>query len=150
MDILCVEDDHIIAKPIIDELSAAFPEAEIKWIGTESEFYNSFEQIAENLPVIVTMDVMKLWAIPSANMPFPPAEVKRGGIHRAGIRCAIRLNNDERTRNIPIVLYTVLDEKDLEESLMKLNNCYYVSKEKPLSHLVEKVRELVGNKLAKL
>lgn len=143
MKILCVEDDHIVAKPLIDELAKEFPEAQIDWIGTESEFYNKFEQIAADQPSIVVMDVMKLWATVGRDMQPPPEEIRKEGIYRAGIRCALRLNSDERTKDIPIILHTVLNQADLEEDMRKLRNTYYLSKEKGHTLLIKKIRELL-------
>jgi len=143
MKILCVEDDHLVAKPILDELQAAFPDAEVKWIGTESEFRTHFESVAANPPDIVIMDVMKLWDVPSRNPAPLPDDVRRGGVSRAGIRCAKMLNNDERTKDVPIILYTVLDEAWLRKEIRELRNCYHVPKEGDINPLLEKIRQVI-------
>lgn len=144
MKILCVEDDHIVAKPLIDELAKEFPEAQITWIGTESEFFDRFEQIATDRPSIIIMDVMKLWAVPGRNVQPPPDNIRKEGIRRAGIRCALKLNSDERTKEIPILLHTVLNQTDLEEDMRKLRNAHYLSKELGILPLIKKIRELLS------
>ncbi|HMV85317.1 MAG TPA: hypothetical protein PLD20_15610 [Blastocatellia bacterium] len=146
MKILCVDDDHIVAKPIIDALAKEFPGTQINWVGTESEFYSKFEQIATDHPSIVIMDVMKLWARASPNLQPPPEEIKKEGIYRAGIRCALRLNSDERTKDIPIILHTVLNQTDIEGDMTKLKNTHYLSKEGEggTFSLIKKIRELLS------
>lgn len=115
MRIVIVEDDHIEAC----ELKEFFEKkvgAKVVLIATESEFVDRLDQIAAMQPSIVIMDVMLRWADPTPDLDERaiPADVVEEGFYTAGIRCMKRLQSRAETRKIPVILYSALDQSDLE------------------------------------
>ncbi len=70
----------------------------------------------------VLINTMIRWADPDPNMEKPPQEILEVGFYRASFRCSKMLNEDERTRNIPVILYTILDIEDIEEIEDEIKN----------------------------
>ena len=112
--ILSVEDDALQSEWIRQTIATRFPDARLNQISTEYEFESKFEEIASKPPKLILLDVMLRWTDPAPNMPPRPEEVKQGGIGQAGIRCERRLKADPRTKNIPVILYTVLQTGSLQ------------------------------------
>jgi CheY-like chemotaxis protein len=131
MYILFVEDDPVqfkfIEKNIME--SGEFSPLKIRSIRTESEFRNNFEEIATDNPDVVIMDVMLRWTNPSPNMPIPPKEIKEKGFYRAGIRCTQMLNDDTRTKHIPVIIYSILDKDVLDDEIENLPQAKYLYKD---------------------
>src|SRR5258707_9957438 len=96
LKVLLVEDDHIQPANVRQAIESAI-EAEVETKSTEWEFQRDFEAIASNPPQIAVLDIMLRWANPARDMPPAPAEVTSNPEH-AGLRCASRLLDDQRTR----------------------------------------------------
>jgi DNA-binding NarL/FixJ family response regulator len=141
-----VEDDHLQQGPLEENLLDAFPGAQVTVLGSEHQFREQLPQLIESPPDLVLMDVMLRWALPSPNTPEPPTEVTEGGYYRAGLRCASLLLADQRSRMVPVVLYTILERSDLERDSPGLPaNSSYVGKSSDIEVLLRKVRKLLGN-----
>lgn len=139
MKVLLVEDDYIQEDMITETLERTFTGIKVEKIRTEAEFYDGIDRIASKPPDVVVMDVMLRWTDPAPNMPTPPDKVQQEGYPRAGLRCADMLAKRDETKNIPVILFTVLNREDLE--LPKTNNSIlYVSKESDLDELINRVR----------
>jgi CheY-like chemotaxis protein len=97
MDILLVEDDDVLARWLVKQLSSEpwLKDARWEWIATESEFRSRFEQIAKNPPDIVILDVILPWSGVRPNTQAPKKVINKESI--AGLRCQRRLAKDKRT-----------------------------------------------------
>ena len=140
MRILLVEDDHLQSDPTLDNLRREFHGASFTRIRTESEFRAKFKEIATNKPDVIIMDVMLPWADPDPDLKVPP-EVAEGGIGRAGIRCKNLLAENEATRDIPVLFYTVLDNPQLQTDIQNLRpEAEHLIKEPDSIDLIERIR----------
>ena|SRR5258706_12884053 len=73
----------------------------------------------------------------------PSTEVQREGFYRAGIRCAKLLAERQTTKNIPVILYTILAYADLKDQLNELPaRVIHVRKESDDDRLIEVIQEL--------
>lgn len=143
MKILVVEDDHLQAEWIINNLEKAFSGATINRISTESEFYLKIDHVIKDPPDVIIIDVMLRWTDPGPDMPIPPEEVRMSGFYRAGFRCKSLLANNDITKDIPLILYTVLEYLDLQRDLQDLpEKAVYLAKDSDSTHLVDKIREV--------
>jgi DNA-binding NarL/FixJ family response regulator len=141
MKILLVEDDYLQSDWVYSDLILEFPDAEIEKLSTESEFRSHLDDIAATPPDVILMDIMMRWADPSPNIPPAPEEVKNEGFYRSGLRCIRLLSRSARTSHIPVILYTMLERADIEESLRKLPaNVTYMQKESDLTPLFQRIR----------
>ena len=111
--ILLVEDDFLQRDSIRKALEQNFVGAAVDARASESEFLRDFEAIASNPPDIAVIDVMLRWANPSRDAPSPPTEPWEP--QRAGLRCAQRLHDDDRTSGAKIILYTVFDRVNMDD-----------------------------------
>ena len=145
LSVLLVEDDHLQAGWITDTLEHAFPKIKVKPIRTEAEFYYGFDEIVSKPPDVVIMDVMLRWTDPAPDMVTPPDVVRNEGYRRAGLRCVQMLAGQSATKNIPVILFTVLDRSDLEfETPCNVDNLLYVSKESEPEELINKIRNVLS------
>jgi CheY-like chemotaxis protein len=145
MYILLVENDSNQVEMLEASLNKAFPEIKVERIRTEFEFTESFNKVKKTPPVVIILDVMMQWAKVSENIPPPPPEVQEQGTRRAGIRCAKRLANDPETKMIPVILYTVLENADLEEELKELpSRVYFIQKQERDDLLLNQIRKIIG------
>ncbi len=147
MDVLIVENDHLQHEWMIEALRRRFPRSGITLIKTELEFCNRLEELAANPPDVIIMDVMLQWTTPSEHMKKPPREVIEGSHHMAGLRCEERLRKLEGTKNVPVILYTVLEQADLEHRFGGVipEHIKHLRKEsdpEPLFTLIQDVTEL--------
>ncbi|MCI0488512.1 MAG: hypothetical protein L0229_18140 [Blastocatellia bacterium] len=143
MKILIIDDDHLQAEWIHENLERAFPSAKIEHINTELEFRSRLDGIAENPPDIVVLDVMLRWTDPSPKVQLPPDDdVIKEGFYTAGLRCEKLLAQNERTSNIPVILYTVLERADLNQHMQTTrSNVNYLAKESDPEPLIELIRD---------
>jgi CheY-like chemotaxis protein len=147
MRILLVEDDHLQSGPTLDNLKREFHGANFTRIRTESEFQAKFKEIATNKPDVIIMDVMLPWADPDPDLEVPEKVLKEGGIGRAGIRCKKLLAEDEETRDIPVLFYTVLDNPQLQMDIQNLRpEAEHLIKEPDSVDLIERIRVLFAEK----
>jgi len=148
-NILVVENDFLQSDWLVKSLRQAFPQAKVWQIKTESAFRDSFEAIAQNPPDAIVMDVMLQWTEASDDIEEQtfPKRVLDEGPYRAGLRCEEMLTADGRTKNIPMILYTILERHDLEPDFPDLNahpNVKHLRKDstpEPLIQLIREVRE---------
>ena len=96
---------------------------------------------AENPPHVAVLDNMLRWANPAADMPLPPAEVTSSS--EAGLRCANRLLSDHRTRDVKVLLYSLLAKDDLGERPPEAADC--LIKELDFENLIEKIMQVLGH-----
>jgi len=138
--IVIVEDDYVQADSIQASLGRIFPRAEIDIIATEFDFRLALDSLANTPPDVVVMDVMLRWADASPAIPPPPEDVLQDGFYRAGIRCAKLLSSSAKTKDVPVILYTVLERAVLEADLKTLPlNIIHLRKEsdpEPLGRLI--------------
>jgi CheY-like chemotaxis protein len=150
MHITLVEDDHLQAEWLESRLDAAFRGVVIKRLNTESDFYewlNELENNDEVNPDLFIIDVMLRWADPSPTIAEPPPDVVDNGFYRAGLRCKDQVMANERTRDVPIILYTVLEELDLEKALEnRPSGVTHLRKDSSAEPLIRMIRKIVGSK----
>jgi|ERR1022692_346492 CheY-like chemotaxis protein len=146
IEILSLEDDPLQAEWIRQTIESGVAGSKVNHVGTESEFVARFPGIVAAPPTLILMDVMLRWADPSPNIPERPADVKKGGMRRAGLRCCTRLAANPKTRVIPVILYTVLQSSELTELEKELDmvppNLLYVQKDSNPAELLKNIREL--------
>jgi DNA-binding NarL/FixJ family response regulator len=136
------EDDKGTIESICELLEKEIPRVRLERFRTEEAFRSYLDGAGDECPDVAIIDVMVPWTRPSRNMVKPPDDVKEGTWFRAGLRSAKILR--DRSASLPIVLYTILDERDLTEYITKLGaNTYYVSKNHDESRLVRRVMELL-------
>jgi CheY-like chemotaxis protein len=141
--ILVVEDDHLQEGPLVDQLKEAFPGGQIDSVCTEHEFRERLGDLRKVAPDLVVMDVMLRWADPKPNSMDPPDEVVQEGFYRAGLRCAELMAADNQLKDVPVILYTILEREDLERQGKPLAaNVTYMRKSADLDILLRKAREL--------
>ena len=140
-----IEDDPTQAADIAQGLGAEF-DAEVKRIPTELEFRQRFDDILASNPRVVVIDLLLRWTDPSEDMePFPPDVDPNKGFLTAGLRCQQRLTANPRTRDVPIVIYTIVNGHDSgvdPNSLPK--NARFIRKESNYSNLFDSVKQLTG------
>jgi CheY-like chemotaxis protein len=147
LHILVVEDDDIQEKSIMAQLRKEFRGNKVEAISTEHQFRAELPRIADRPPDVVVMDVMLRWTDPSRNMPPRDEDVRREGPNRAGFRCKKLLASRESTRNIPVILYTVLEKADIGHELgPKDDDTHLLKDANTVPQLVQKIRELTKSK----
>jgi DNA-binding NarL/FixJ family response regulator len=145
MRIVILEDDHLQAETITQQLQKAFPDSTIDLISTEAEFHSSVDRIVKERPDVVILDVMVRWTDPSPDRPVMPKEVADNGHYRAGLRCQYLLA--ERDPTIPVILYTILEEQDLEKELSHLKGkVLHLPKSPNLEELTSAVVKVVAGR----
>jgi CheY-like chemotaxis protein len=144
MDILLLEDDHNQVELIVAELRGGFPAAKIVTISTERDFRSRFEEIAVNPPAIFLIDIMVRWTDSEPNLEVRPQEVKEEGFYRAGLRCLKLIKLDDRTKDIPVIFYTVLENHDLTGQMDLSEKIVYLQKESSFGPLLAQIRYLTS------
>lgn len=144
MNILLVEDDDLQVELLCEDLQKAFAQAP-RVIRTESEFISNFDEILKNPPDIIIIDLMLRWTLPSPDFLKPPKEAEDN--HTAGFRCKKMLLDNERTRSIPVILYTVFDREDHYAQIRELREpVNYLQKYSNPLPLIKLIRELTTTK----
>lgn len=143
MRILLVEDDIIQSDLICEALGQEFPTGEVELIKTEHEFRSRLHDKGWRAPDIIIMDVMLRWTDPSPEQPPSPADVREEGHYRAGFRCRKLLSEHRRTKDVPVILYTVLDHADISHELqdITIGEVQYLRKESSAVPLMRSVRK---------
>lgn len=113
---LLIEDDPQQSETIKEVVESRYRNLEVKWIETESDFYNYLESLTEDekLPSVVICDVMLPWAFPAPGSPHQPMEVTKGTFRKAGLRCWKKFRQQEAASSIPWIHFTVLDKKTID------------------------------------
>ncbi len=141
---IVVDDDQLWWERVREELDRSFNEIEWTWIKTESEFRNAVPELIDNPPALILMDVMLPWCTPSEDMEEPPDDVREEGFYFAGLRCSRLLRNNAATKDIPVVLWTVLEREALRDSVDFDYNGPYVRKDADFEPLLEAICQLTG------
>ena len=144
MNVLLVEDDPDQLDAIVLALELSFDNVELTNIKSESEFYIYIEA-KENPPIdLVVLDIMLRWCEPSPEMPSPPPEVVEQGHYRAGLRCLKKINSGSRIQNIPVIIYTILGDAEIQKELRSLpHHIVHLEKQIDPSILVMQIRSLL-------
>ena len=145
--IILAEDDFRFAQRLEQELKQEFANGRIERVKSEHDFVTRLSEFASVRPDVLVMDVMLRWTVSGPNMPPAPEEVKRdGGYHRAGFRCIQRLASDEATKEIPCIIYTVLERGDLDQKFKDLSpasHVDYLRKESNHETLFKLIRQIL-------
>jgi CheY-like chemotaxis protein len=128
MYVLIVEDDKVQFQSFEKALRESSVISRINRIRTEKEFNDRFEEIALDKPDVILMDIMLRWADPEPDLPPPPPEIDNEGFYRAGLRCERLLARDDRTKNIPIVIYSVLDSGQVGKEIPRRPGVNFLNK----------------------
>jgi CheY-like chemotaxis protein len=146
MYVVIVEDDYLQRDPIREDLEDAFPGIEVVTIKTELEFQRRLPEIRDCKPDVMIIDVMLRWADPQPNFPKPPPEIEKEGFYRAGLRCAQLVESDPILRDTPIILYTILEEGEIDREGRTLGGkLTHLRKGGATDILIRHVRELVAS-----
>ena len=137
MNIVLVEDDHYEREDIKAAIREQFPTAVVQTIRTESAFMKALNTFVQR-PDIFLIDIMLRWTDPSPDITMPPPNCS---FLDAGFRCAEELQ--KVMPGVPTVLYTVLDNQDIQARRKKLaRDVRYVRKSSDLRPLYDAIREL--------
>lgn len=143
MKIVIVEDDPLQMEWVDGEIKKSFPNSVIERINTEYEFESRLSDFVKNPPNIFVIDMLLRWTNPSRNMPPQPEEVEKDGFFRAGLRCAQKLVKRDNTKNVPIIIYTVLEKDDIALDLKKIQSARYLRKDGGAEKLIKEIRYLI-------
>lgn len=145
MNILLVEDDHLQSQFITEALGSEIPSGRIQVIDTEREFRARLEDISNNPPDVIILDVMLRWTDPSRDREAAPTDVREGKFHRAGFRCQKLLERGERTKKIPTILISAVDLKEFAPESRELpENVHIMPKKVSAKPLADLIRRLTG------
>jgi CheY-like chemotaxis protein len=148
MYFLIVEDDKSqysdIEGAITQIESVRNSQKRIERFATESEFIDNFESIARDKPDVIILDIMLRWTDPAPDMKLPPPDIAEQGFFRAGVRCERRLAADPRTRDIPIIVYSMLEKEDLKGEIPHRPEVSYLEKDFGVEELKNKLEKLLA------
>jgi len=144
MRVLLVEDDHLQADVIIQSLNHEFSDIIVITVDSESEFYEWVDSQDNNLPDLIIMDIMLRWCEPNPKMPIPPPEIESAGHFRAGIRCLKRLKETDGLESVPVVIYSVLSDRELGKELeASPHHIVHLEKDTNPQRLIMHIRSLI-------
>lgn len=144
MKILVVEDDYRQAEWICGQLREAF-KTEPELINTEYKFRQRLDEIEANPPDIIVLDLKLRWTVAEPNQVPSPREVAMEGKERAGFRCRALLAGREKTKGIPVILYSVFTEHELQHELTELpSSIKFLTKDSVSGGLIEEIRRLTA------
>jgi hypothetical protein len=145
MRIVSLEDDEPFWDLMHEALLSAFSNVQLEWINSESTFYKRVPEFINSPPDLFLLDVMVKWADASPDMTEPPTEVEAEKYFRAGLRCHRKLLKNDRTATIPVVLYTVLEQSDMNQAAENIpSHVVLASKTGDLNGLIAIIKELGG------
>ena len=150
MKILIVEDDYLQACWLKGVLEEHLPGVEVRLIPTELKFREAMESLRSQPPDLVILDVMLRWTDPAPDMVPAPSDVRESGFFRAGFRCERLLRQYPETEETSVILYTVLEEGDIQQTdigfdLERLHaKTRYINKDSDPSHLLDAVKEVLA------
>jgi len=144
MRIIIIEDDDNQSDKLIRDIPKEIPNAQIYLYKTEHSFRSQIERVKEWKPDLFLIDIMLRWTNPSPDMPEAPDEVIEEGFYVAGFRCKRDILENSYLKNLPIILFTVLDKEDLKDKLSNLpRNISYISKDNLTSVLCDHIKRVV-------
>jgi CheY-like chemotaxis protein len=117
MKILLVEDAE--ANRIAKALESNLPDVKVSSITTEWAFRARFDEIANNPPDIIIMDLLLPWAAPGQKVEKRVDELQEDITYFGGLRCARMLAQDQRTSAIQIILYSALERDDTIDDFLR-------------------------------
>lgn len=134
--ILLLEDDFLQRSDVKGTLEREF-DAEVLALSCEKEFRDRFESVAEQPPSVAVLDIMLRWANASREESAQPEDATDPA--KAGIRCARMLRSDGRTKDVRVILYSVLGKNSLAELLPE--GIPSLEKEHDYENLIEAVKD---------
>lgn len=144
--ILLVEDEYMEVQDLTEVLRDRFPSFEIETIETECEFRTALDRIAASPPAAAVIDLMLPWQEPTpddSRVPMPLDVAEEGG-ERAGLRCQRLMAERVGTGKVPVILYSHLPEKILDEILGSLNiGITCLGKSSDYMELIVKLQEIL-------
>lgn len=141
MRILILEDNRTHADLLTDGL-AKIREADVVRLRSELEFLQVWQMIEKEPPHVALIDVMLRWDIPR---PDPTAPPPGHDIYNAGIRCMRKLKESEKTAHVPIILYSVVSQSDIEHHIQKLpEGVTYMEKTSEMSTVISLIRDVTS------
>lgn len=138
--ILLLEDDYLQREAVKAALEQEF-DAEVQALSCEKEFRDRFDSVAEQPPSVAVLDRMLRWQSASREEPAQPADAVDPD--KAGIRCAAMFGSDARTKNVPVILYSVLGQ-DAPVGEPLPGGVLSLVKEYKFDNLVEAVRDAIS------
>src|ERR1035438_8730417 len=145
MKIVLVEDDYTQFKLISKELENEFAGARITVIETEKAFRSSLEEMAKEPPDVFVIDIMLRWTYPQRDHEPAPQDVRDGKFHRAGFRCQRLLEQGDKTKRIPVILYSMVDQGEFSFEARNLpDNVHLMRKEASIVPLATLIRKLAA------
>ena len=145
MRIVSLEDDEPFWDILKEALKEEFQDTEPEWIRTEFEFCGKLSDFALAPPDIFLLDVMVKWSDPAEVMPPVPQDVEREGYYRAGLRCRERLRRHLATSSVPVILFTVLEEQDIDQVTNGLpEDTYFVGKSGDFEELIKAIKRVTS------
>lgn len=145
MRIVSLEDDEPFWDLLKEAIEEEFPDVEMTWVRTESEFCQRMGEFAANPPQIFILDAMVKWADATSKMPVAPEDVIGEGYYRAGLRCRRRLLENSATAETPVILFTVLERADIERVVSHLpGGTAFIAKSGDFRELILTINELTS------
>jgi len=136
MRIAIVEDDVETSQWLTHLLSEEFPGVEILAINNESSFRRTLPELAAKPPNVVVLDMLLRWS----DSPAEPSAMTDFVL--AGLRCQKLLASDPRTKWIPVIFYTAVEQHEIPWFRLPKNVFYSLKGGDPLDFL-RKVRSVL-------
>lgn len=117
MKILVVEDDYMQADWIRNELAPHFSGADILIVSSAVEFLQTLDELVEDPPDAVLIDIMLRISDPEEGQ-VTPKDTDVGWYRRAGVHCYEQVRKKLKTKEggkIPVVIYTVLSRAEVAQ-----------------------------------
>ncbi len=140
MRILLLEDDFLQRRDVKAALEREF-DADVLALSCEKEFRDHVDSIAEQPPSVAVLDIMVRWASASREESAQPTDATDPS--KAGIRCARIFRSDGRTKDVQVILYSVLGEESLLDEPLP-EGVLSVVKEHDCQNLIESVRSAIS------
>lgn len=143
MKIVIAEDDSNQSKSIKKMIQDRWPQCHVLIITTESEFYEKMDLFQTERPFLFVIDVVLPWArLTRASTPPPKANEDP---FKAGVRCFEYLQMEAATKNIPVVLYSVLERVDLlPDPTLQISNATFVRKDPNATNFLNTVASFLA------
>ena len=146
MLILIVEDDFSQAESLRESLYERWSSAQLPVISTEAEFRLKLPEIISRPPDLIFLDLMLRWTNPTPELLLDmPSDGIRGWPQEAGFRCAKLLAANDATRDVPVIIYSVLDRVDVAQQLLEMPpNVRYLQKTSTPKQMMQLAASLIA------
>ena len=139
MKLVVVEDDYHHGKWVCGELGRLYHETDVDLIRSEVEFLDHLQSLEERPPDAVIMDIMVGWQNPDDLAPgalLKPASAftQTGSELSAGLRLIRKMQESERLRTVPVLIYSVMERVDLDRSDLP-DHVIFVQKQQTIDRL---------------